>query len=75
MKVHWTDRAKKRLRLIHDYIAQDAPLVAKQTTTRLLLRSAQIGTLPQSGREVPKEGLIHSDLPVVQGRTAKINCS
>lgn len=25
MKVHWTDRAKHRLRLIHDYIAQDAP--------------------------------------------------
>lgn len=54
MKVHWTDRAKSRLRLIHDYIAQDAPLIASEVVERLLHRSLQIGELPYSGREVPE---------------------
>lgn len=52
MRVHWTDRAKTRLRLIHDHIAKDAPLVASQVVERLLQRSIQIGDLPSSGRTV-----------------------
>ncbi len=54
MRVHWTARAKRRLRLIHDYIAQDAPRVADQVTQRLLIRSRQLGDLPYLGREVPE---------------------
>lgn len=54
MKVHWTDRAKRRLRLIHDYIAHDAPRVAPQVVERLLQRSQQIGTAPYTGRQVPE---------------------
>jgi plasmid stabilization system protein ParE len=54
MRVHWTDRAKTRLRLIHDHIAKDAPLVASQVVERLLQRSVQIGDLPASGRTVPE---------------------
>ena len=54
MRVHWTDRAKTRLRLIHDHIAKDAPLVASQVVERLLRRSIQIGDLPYSGRTVPE---------------------
>lgn len=54
MRVHWTDRAKTRLRLIHDHIAKDAPLVASQVVERLLRRSIQIGDLPYSGRAVPE---------------------
>lgn len=53
MKVHWTDRAKARLKLIQDHIAQDAPVVATQVVERLLRRSLQIGELPYTGREVP----------------------
>lgn len=53
MKVHWTDRAKHRLRLIHDYIAQDSPLVAPQVVERLISRSRQIGETPYAGRQVP----------------------
>ena len=56
MKVHWTDRAKTRLKLIHDYIAQDAPLVATQVVERLIRRSQQIGKLPHTGRAVPESG-------------------
>lgn len=54
MKVHWTDRAKTRLKLIHDHIAKDAPLVASQVVERLLQRSIQIGDFPSSGRAVPE---------------------
>jgi plasmid stabilization system protein ParE len=39
MKVHWTDRAKQRLKLIHDHIAKDAPLVAPSVIERLVRRS------------------------------------
>ena len=54
MRVHWTDRAKTRLRLIHDHIAKDSPLVSSQVVERLLQRSIQIGNLPYSGRAVPE---------------------
>lgn len=54
MKVHWTDRAKQRLKLIHDHIAKDAPLVAPSVIERLVRRSLQIGEFPHSGREVPE---------------------
>lgn len=54
MKVHWTGRAKVRLSLIHDHVAQDAPLVAGQVIERLIARSRQIGELPCAGREVPE---------------------
>ena len=50
MKVHWTDRAKQRLKLIHEHIAKDAPLVAPKVVERLIRRSIQIGELPRSGR-------------------------
>jgi len=54
MKVHWTDGAKSRLKLIEEHIARDAPYVASQTIRRLILRSRQIGELPYSGRKVPE---------------------
>lgn len=57
MKVHWTDRAKARLRLIHDYIAHDAPLVAPQVVERLVARSIQIGEVPHTGRKVSEYGV------------------
>lgn len=54
MKVNWTDRAKTRLRLIHEYIAADSPIVANQVVERLVNRSRQIGELPSSGRAIPE---------------------
>ncbi|WP_273453810.1 type II toxin-antitoxin system RelE/ParE family toxin [Nevskia ramosa] len=54
MKVFWTDRAKARLREIHDYIAQDAPLAAPKVVRRLVQRSRQLAELPWSGRSVPE---------------------
>ena len=54
MRVHWTDRAKTRLKLIHEHIAKDAPLVATQVVEHLLRSSIRIAEFPYSGRAVPE---------------------
>jgi plasmid stabilization system protein ParE len=54
MRVHWTDRAKARLRLIHDYIAEDSPKTALQVIDRITARSQQLKQLSRSGRQVPE---------------------
>ena len=54
MRVVWTDRARQRLRELHDYIAQSAPAVAAEVTRHLVTRSRQLGTLPYAGRRVPE---------------------
>jgi toxin ParE1/3/4 len=54
MNVVWTDTAKRNLRTIHDYIAQNSPAYAKRMVDRLTSRSKQIGIFPLSGRVVPE---------------------
>lgn len=54
MRVHWTERARRRLKLIHDHIARDAPLVAPQVVAQLIERSRLIGETPYAGRQVPE---------------------
>jgi len=54
MKVHWTDRAKARLREIENHIAKDNPKAAKKVVLRLLLKSKQISEYPYSDRKVPQ---------------------
>ena len=54
MKVVWTDAAKRNLRTIHDYIAQNSPAYAQRMVDRLTNRSKQIGVFPLSGRVVPE---------------------
>lgn len=54
MKVHWTDRAKARLREIENHIAKDNPKAAKKVVRRLLLKSKQISEYPYSDRKVPQ---------------------
>jgi plasmid stabilization system protein ParE len=54
LKVHWTDTAIRRLKELHNYIAQDAPQLAGSVTLRLLQRSRQLETAGRSGRKVPE---------------------
>jgi len=54
MKVVWTDAAKRNLRTIHDYIAQNSPAYAKRMVDRLTSRTKQISVFPLSGRVVPE---------------------
>ena len=70
MNVVWTNSAKRRLRLIHDYIAQHAPDAANNVVRRVLRRSRQIAEFPQSGRQVPE--LDHPDIREVLERPYRI---
>jgi len=54
MKVHWTNRAKTRLKLIYDFIAEDSPMSAIKVIDRLTARSQLLTELPNSGRRVPE---------------------
>lgn len=54
MKVVWTDTAKRNLRTIQDYIAQNSPAYAKRMVDRLTSCSKRIGVFPLSGRVVPE---------------------
>jgi len=54
MRVHWTDRAKWRLKSIEEHIAKENSEAAKATTRRLLKRSRQISDHPYTGRQAPE---------------------
>jgi plasmid stabilization system protein ParE len=54
MNVVWTDTARRNLRTIHDYIAQNSPAYAERMVDRLTSRSKQIGIFALSGRVVPE---------------------
>jgi toxin ParE1/3/4 len=52
----WTDRAKRDLAEIGDYIAQDNPVAAERWVESLLDPAKRAATLPLSGRRVPEIG-------------------
>jgi len=54
MKVHRTDTAVQHLPAIYEYIGQDTPIYAQRVIDRLIRRSEQIASFPQSGRMVPE---------------------
>ena len=70
MIVNWTDFAKARLHKIHQYIAEDSPMVADKTIKRLTERSIQIANFPQTGRKVPE--FKHPDIREILERPYRI---
>lgn len=50
----WTQRARRDLREIGDYIAVDNPAAARRHVERLRTRARQAAEHPQSGRRVPE---------------------
>ena len=52
--VKWTTHAKRQLRHIHDYIAQDSLLYARRVSEELVKRTFDLGELPRKGRIVPE---------------------
>lgn len=50
--VKWTEHARRQLRYIYDYIAQDSPLYAKRVTEELVRKTIGLDTLPKLGRKV-----------------------
>ena len=54
MKVSWTDRARRHLRAIHDYIAEDSPRSATRLADRITRKTETLGRFPLSGHVVPE---------------------
>lgn len=52
--VKWTWHAKRQLRHIHDYIAQDSPIYAKRVSEELVRKTLILDALPRQGRIVPE---------------------
>lgn len=70
MRVHWTNRARNRLREIKEYIEQENPLAAQELTEKILRRSAKLASPPEIGSRV--FGYEHSDLREVKVRPFRI---
>lgn len=54
MKVYWTDHAKRELRGIHDYIAQNSSRYAQGVVDRITRKSKLLKKFPLLGAEVPE---------------------
>ncbi|MCP3871308.1 MAG: type II toxin-antitoxin system RelE/ParE family toxin [Gammaproteobacteria bacterium] len=52
--VKWTRHAKRQLRHIHDYIAQDSPMYARRVSEALVKKTIGLDELPRKGRRVPE---------------------
>lgn len=70
MRVVWSAKAKTRLREIHDYIAKDSPIRAKQVVDRLTRWSEKLVLEPRADRRVPEYG--HDDLREVLDRPFRL---
>jgi toxin ParE1/3/4 len=55
--IFWSELALKDLEAIHDYIAKDSKLYAKNFSEKLISRVEQLQLFPESGRVVPELGL------------------
>ncbi len=54
MTVYWTRNAKRELRAIHDYIAQNSPRYAQGMVDRITRKTEQLASHPQLGAVVPQ---------------------
>jgi toxin ParE1/3/4 len=54
VKIVWTDRARRHLRAIHDFIAQYSPQNATRMVDRITQKSKLLGRFPRSGHVVPE---------------------
>jgi plasmid stabilization system protein ParE len=54
MTVYWTQNAKRELRAIHDYIAQNSPRYAQGMVDRITRKSELLARFPNLGPEVPE---------------------
>ena len=54
--VHWTQRARRDLRDIGDFISLDKPEAAAKWVGRILDTVDRLSTFPNSGRVVPEAG-------------------
>jgi toxin ParE1/3/4 len=54
MTVYWTNNAKRELRAVYDYIAQNSARYAQGLVDRITRRTKQLSTMPYLGATVPE---------------------
>jgi plasmid stabilization system protein ParE len=54
MNVVWTSNAKRELRAVYDYIAQNSARYAQGLVDRITRKSKQLATMPYLGATVPE---------------------
>jgi len=59
VQVNWSVRAKRSLRDIYDYIADDNPAAADRVIRGILKKSQMLGQLPYIGQACRIEGFEH----------------
>ncbi len=59
MKVRWTDKARRHLRAIHDYIATDSFKYAARMVDRITRKGEGLKRFPLSGHVVPEYEVDH----------------
>ena len=52
MTIRWSERARRHLEALYEYIAADSPNNAAEMVDRITARLSQIDSFPQSGRVV-----------------------
>lgn len=54
--VRWTNPAKRDLKKIHDYIAEDSRFYAKKVVETLVAKAELLSDMPEMGRMIPEFG-------------------
>jgi toxin ParE1/3/4 len=54
MSVFWTNNAKRELRAVYNYIAQNSARYAQGVVDRITRRTKQLSTMPYLGASVPE---------------------
>jgi plasmid stabilization system protein ParE len=54
MTVSWTQNAKRQLRAVHDYVAQNSPRYAQALVDRITRKTELLAEFPRLGAEVPE---------------------
>lgn len=54
MRIRWSQAARRDLRNLKHYIAQDSPFYAKQFCERLVASVDKLADFPRIGRQVPE---------------------
>ncbi len=68
MRIEWSPRAAKDLRLIYRHIANDNPEAAERTTRAIVERTLNLSIFPRQGRPGPRPStreLVLTPLPYI----------
>ena len=75
MRLRWTPKTERQLKVIHDFIARHNPRAAAQTVEGLLLTADKLLSFPELGRPGRRAGtreIVHAPFTIVYRRLDEI---